>query len=159
MKKVIHIFDTIIDWISILLMSAVVIVVLLQIVFRFIIQKPLSWSEELSRYIFIWIVYLGGYLCTKSNSHLGITYFVDILPVKVRKIVKLVANIFLIVYMAIVIYYGFILSFRVMGQPSAVLRVPMGIVYMAIPLGMTFMLLRLIFNFYEGKQSQPEGAL
>ncbi len=159
MKKVIRIFDAVIDWLSIFLISAVVIVVLLQILFRFVIQKPLSWSEELSRYLFIWIVYIGSYLCTKSNSHLGITYFVDILPTKIAKVVRTIANICLVIYMVVVIYFGFSLSFRVMGQPSAVLRVPMGIVYMAIPLGMTVMLMRMFFNFIEGKQNRPEGAL
>lgn len=159
MKKLIRTIDALVDSISVLLLVLVVGVVLLQIIFRFFILKPLSWSEELSRYLFIWIVYIGGYLCTKSNSHLGITFFVDASPKKLSKLMTFVANLSIIIYMLIVIFYGFQLSVKVMRQPSAVLRVPMGVVYGAIPVGMLLMLIRLIFNFIEKKGSRPEGSL
>ncbi len=159
MKKIIKILDTVIDWFLVFILSAVIIVVMLQILFRFVIQKPLSWSEELSRYLFIWLVYIGGYVCTRSNSHLGLTFFVDSMPKKMGKIMSIISNGAVFIYQIIVISFGFQLVSRVMRQPSAVLRVPMGFIYLAIPLGMLLMFIREILNLIEHKSNRSEGSL
>ena len=159
MKKFIAAIDNIVEWISAILAIGVVIVCLLQIVFRFIIQAPLSWSEELSRYLFIWFVYIGGYLSTRSNSQLGITFFVDSMPKTIGKVVSAFSQLLVFFYQAIVVFYGFQLVSRVMNQPSAVLRVPMGIIYAAIPVGMALMILREVFNLVEHKSNRAEGTL
>ena len=159
MRKFIFIVDNIVEWISAILAVGVVIVCLLQIVFRFIIQAPLSWSEELSRYLFIWIVYIGGYLCTRSNSQLGITFFVDSMPKKIGRMVSIVAQLLVFFYQAVVVFFGFQLVSRFMNQPSSVLRCQMGVFYDAIPSGMSLMMLREIFNIVEHKSNRAEGTL
>lgn len=159
MKKIIKGFDIVIDWLSICFLLSVVFVVILQIIFRFVIQKPLSWSEEFSRYAFIWVVYLGGYVCTRNNAHLGITFFVDSLPHVPQKIINFIATAAVFIYMIFVVIWGFQLSFKVMRQPSAVMRIPMGYVYMAIPIGMLLMIIRMIFNLLEHHSMRAEGSL
>lgn len=156
MDKARKILNAIIEWFLVLLMVAVIGVVLLQIIFRFFVSKPLTWSEELSRYLFIWISYIGGYLCSRNGSHMGIDYFVDRIPGIVGKIVKALAKLTLLAYMGVVCYYGFILSDRVMMQVSPAMHLPMGYVYMAIPLGMLLMLITSIVNIFEKPKKEGE---
>ncbi|QQO09644.1 TRAP transporter small permease [Breznakiella homolactica] len=149
MKKFLSGLDTVINIVIVIQMIIVVATVLLQILFRSVIVKPLSWSEELSRYAFIWIVYLGGYLAVRHKSQLGITLLTDRLSGKSKKAVILTGKALMIVYMAIVTFYGTKLSLQVMGQPSAVMRMPMGVVYMAIPLGMFLMFIGTVAESVE----------
>lgn len=152
MKKVIRIIDALVNLILIALLVAIIVTVVLQIFFRFFISKPLSWSEEFSRYGFIWISYIGGYICSRNNSHLGISVFVDSLPSTIGKIVRWIANICLVIYQGVVCYYGAELCMKVMRQTSPVLRAPMGVVYAAIPIGMFLMLIATVYGIFSKKE-------
>ena len=52
--------DRTINWVLALLMAAMVVVITAQVWYRFILNDPLSWSEELGRYLFVWISFLGA---------------------------------------------------------------------------------------------------
>ncbi len=133
----------------IILMISLTTIVVMQIVFRFIIKSPLSWSEELSRYIFIWLVYIGGYLTVRNNSNLGLTYFAERLPIRLRKFNNVLSIVIITLYMLIVGVAGIVLSVKVMSQPSAIMRIPMGIVYFAIPIGMFLMAIGMVASLYN----------
>ena len=48
----------------------------LQVIFRYFFNHPLFWSEELSRYCFVWIVFVGAAIAVKHGAHIGVDYFV-----------------------------------------------------------------------------------
>ena len=60
------------------LLAVMVVVVFLQVIFRFIIRSSLPWSEELSRYVMVWIVFLGASIGIKRKSHIGVEVVVDV---------------------------------------------------------------------------------
>ena len=62
---------------SVIVISVVMILVTLaQVVFRYLIAAPLPWSEEMARYCFVWIVFLGGAIGLARGIHLGVDLFV-----------------------------------------------------------------------------------
>ena len=70
---------------SIIVISVLMVTVTLaQVIFRYLLTAPLPWSEELSRYCFVWIVFLGGALGLSRGIHLGVDLFVGMLPEKYR---------------------------------------------------------------------------
>jgi TRAP-type C4-dicarboxylate transport system permease small subunit len=69
-----------IDVLAIAAFSGILLCVLLQVFFRYVLSDPLVWSEELARYLFIWCAFLGWIVASRKRSHLAMTFVVDKLP-------------------------------------------------------------------------------
>jgi len=65
---------------GVLLIAAYTVLVLLQVFFRYVLNDPLTWSEELARYLFIWCAFLGWIVASRKRSHLAMTFVVDKMP-------------------------------------------------------------------------------
>ena len=57
------------------------------VVLRYIFNNPLTWSEELARYLFIWCAFLGWLVASRRHSHLAMTFVVDRLPGSVQTVI------------------------------------------------------------------------
>jgi len=132
------------DWIGyfFLVMFSVIMVVatFLQVIFRYFFNHPLFWSEEVSRYCFVWIVFVGAAIALKHGSHIGVDYFVKYLPSRVKTILALLINCGIAVFLILVIFQSILVVQVNMSQYSPAIRIPMGLVYLAIPVGFTMML-------------------
>lgn len=117
-----------------LLLIVMVVVVFAQVIFRFVLEQPLPWSEEVARYIMVWIAFLGAALAIEKRAHPLVEVFVNLLPVKVRIPVHILAVGLSCIFYTIILYYGLMFVTSSMTQPSAVMRIPMGCVYVVIPL-------------------------
>jgi TRAP-type C4-dicarboxylate transport system permease small subunit len=69
-----------IDALVIAAFSGILLCVLLQVFFRYVLNDPLTWSEELARYLFIWCAFLGWIVASRKRSHLAMTFVVDKMP-------------------------------------------------------------------------------
>ncbi|MCO5163933.1 MAG: TRAP transporter small permease [Mesorhizobium sp.] len=127
---------------SIIAISLVMILVTLaQVVFRYVIAAPLPWSEELARYCFVWIVFLGGAVGLARGVHLGLDLFVNMLPHKVRRALDAVTNAVIACFAATVIYASYPVINMNMFQRSPALGVQMSWIYVAIPISMALIFL------------------
>ena len=137
------------------LLAVMVIVVFAQVIFRFVLEKPLPWSEEVARYIMVWITFLGAALAVKKMAHPQVEVFVDFLPRKIRFSVYIVAMALSCIFYTVIVYYGSMFVTSSMMQPSAVMRIPMGLVYMVIPISGLLLILNSlaqIQNFNSDKR-------
>lgn len=148
MKKVLYIYDMIEDKILILQLAVAVIVIFLQVVMRYIFNNSLSWSEEIARYLYIWQGWLGISLVERKRSHIAI----DIIKEKLPYIPKIVLNvivriicIFTAVFMAN-IGFKMVLFSAASGASSTALRIPLALIYAAMPVGCTLYSIRVLFN-------------
>ena len=71
-KTVFEIMDRCINWFLALLMAGMVVIISAQVWYRFILNDPLSWSEEAGRYLFVWISFMGAAAGVRYQVHLGI---------------------------------------------------------------------------------------
>ena len=147
-KRLQKITDTILSFAAFILIAGVVLVILLQVFYRFVLKLPLSWSEELSRFLFVWMVYIGTYIALRRGIVLSITMFIDKLPKQIKKWEKIFSNLLMCFYLIIVLVQGINISIINLKQPSPVLRMPMGYVYFAIPAGAFLMLLNYVLNIF-----------
>jgi C4-dicarboxylate transporter DctQ subunit len=121
---------------------------------RYIFNDSLTWSEELSRYAFVWFVYTSAAYAVRYQRHVKFNFLVNILhkisPIY-GKILKLIALLIWISFLVFVVYFSFqtVLNQYEMGQVSPANQIPMYIVYLGLPLGtalMTFRVLQHIVN-------------
>jgi len=118
-----------------------VIVTLAQVVFRYVIAAPLPWSEELARYCFVWIVFLGGAIGLSRGIHLGVDLFVNKLPEPVRRGLDALTSALIAGFAATVIYASYPVINMNMLQRSPALGVQMSWIYIAIPISMALIFL------------------
>lgn len=119
--------------------------VFIQIIYRYVLLKPIPWSEELARYLFEWCTFLGSSIAVKEKAHVGVEMFVNLLPKTLRKVAAIVSYLGSIIFVGLMTYFGFILVSRTTGQVSAAMRMPMALAYLSIPLGSGFMLLNFLY--------------
>lgn len=132
----------------VILSAIMVVVIFLQVFMRYVMQNSLSWSEELARFCFIWLVYLGISYGVKRQRHISVDVVLHIFKEKGKIILSIVANILFLAFAIVIVIYGYDISAQLLswGQQSPALHIPMGLVYLAAPVGMALTSIRLIQN-------------
>ena len=151
MKKTAQLFSFIADslsriskWLLVIIGAAMSLIVLLQVFFRFVIYVPFPWSEELARYLMIWMGMLGSFLAMRRGRHIGVTVIVERLPLPLQGIITFFIRIVLIAFLCIIAKEGLSLAFFNAAQNSPAMEVPMVFPYLAIPVGAALMIVQLI---------------
>ena len=139
-------FDRLEEYILVGGLAVLVFLVCLQVTMRYFFHTGLTWSEEVARFLFLWLVWLGAAYAAKRGSHLMIEAFVQKLSPKSRSNVELVALLIWIVFSAFLTWKGAELTMILVKrrQLSPILEIRMAWAYAAVPVGAGLMLLRLL---------------
>lgn len=133
---------------------------LLQVFTRFVLNDSLTWTEELARFLFMWVSFLGGALCVKNWTHARITVVADFVPHKIQTAFRIISYIIIVVCCYVMVTQGFSLIATVSAQKSPMLRIPMSVFYGACPVGSIFMglyaILKIVRWVLELKSPQKE---
>ncbi|WP_234186709.1 TRAP transporter small permease [Shinella sp. NM-101] len=128
------------------LMAAMSALIGTQIFMRYVMQSSLSWSEELARYFFIWMTYLGIAYAVRKDAHIRVTMGVELLSHRWQIAVRILTHIIFAAFAFFVMYQGWFLVEKTLrfGQKSASLGIPMGIIYVAPLTGFALTGVRLV---------------
>lgn len=125
-------------------MSAVMAVtILLQVFLRYVVKASLPWSEELARYLMVWIGLIGASLAMHEGRHVGVTLLVDRTRGLARKLLTGVALLAVLWFLWLMLSEGTRLLQNIWQQRSPAMNLPMVIPYAAIPLGAVFMMVQV----------------
>lgn len=133
--------------IVVILMTVITTLIGVQIFMRYVMGASLSWSEELARYCFIWMSYIGVSYAVRRNVSISTTVLTDAFSSRlVRLIIGLFANLVFAAFALLVVTQGIMLVQKIsgFGQKSASLGLPMAYVYAAPVAGFTLTLFRLV---------------
>lgn len=140
--------DVVLKWVLVIIMAAMTINVLWQVFSRFVLQSPSSFTEELARYMLIWIGILGAAYVAGQKMHLAI----DLLPTKLtgkpKVYLEIFINLSIFVFALVVMVIGGIrlVSITLMlNQISAAMQIPLGYIYTVLPISGVLM---VFYSFY-----------
>lgn len=133
-----------------------VITVFTQVIFRFVLQQPLSWSEEVARYVCVGIIWMGAAAVVREDGHPGMDLLTRSLPPAWQRGVQLLVNLMVAATFVTVAVTGSQLAYGNMTQPSPAMELPMGIPYAAIPLSAVIILLNLICYVFFPKKAEGD---
>ena len=141
--------------------GVIVVVGFAQVLFRFFFESPLSWSEELVRYVFVWSVFLTAAIAFNLNRHISIDFLTTWYPPRLQRVFALVSWGCVILGVVVVFVLGMqlIQSPSVRLQKSPAMEIPMTLPYAAIPVGCVVMMvniLRAAWRTWQGKQAPAE---
>lgn len=141
-----------------LLFGVMVVVSLAQVFFRYVLNDSLTWSEELARYLFVWVSFLGAAIALHRKMHIAVDILTSIVSERARRIMLLITQVAVLFLLVVLIGYGMRITLLTWNTPSAALRIPMGLVYLAIPTGAFCMLVILICQFLDRTTASQDAA-
>lgn len=141
--KITKVIDKAEDVCLVSMFALMVFFIFLQIIMRFIVNHSLVWSEELGKFIFVWISWLGISIGERRNEHIKITLLVDKLSPKWQKIFEIIAYLILAAIILVTLYYAVVMvQFQVRVRYAGI-KISTSWGYLSLVLGCSFMLLRL----------------
>jgi TRAP-type C4-dicarboxylate transport system permease small subunit len=144
------------------ILAAMTILVFLTVIYRYFLLAPISWGEEMARFLFIALSMLGAALAMKDRSHFTITILTDKFPAAVRTGLEVVVALGATALLGVVIGKGWSLTLLNRNQISPALGVPMSVAYLPVPLGATLMLLflwmDLLLRRHGGRAAAADGT-
>jgi TRAP-type C4-dicarboxylate transport system permease small subunit len=132
------------ELIMMVMMAFLVVVVVASVIFRYVLLSPLSWSEEVGRYVMIWLGFLGASLAIREGQHVGVEFVVNRVPPRLGTWLWGLARAGVAAFLLVVMIYGFSLVANLWDQLSPVLEIRMTWPYLAIPVGSLLMLIQLV---------------
>jgi TRAP-type C4-dicarboxylate transport system permease small subunit len=131
-----------VNWFMIALMALMTLFIFMQVIYRYVLKQPLSWSEELSRYFFSAITLFGAVLLYRDNKHINMTLLKDMIKNAAAKTaVDIFSSLLVLFFLAVVIRYGFPMSFKILNLNSvspSMVWLKMGYVFLLLPVSAAF---------------------
>lgn len=135
-----------------------VLIVFLNVILRYFFHSGLTWSEELARYQFVWVVFLGAILAYKDKGHLAVDLLVGVVPKRLQKVLFLLSNAVIIAVLVLLIHGLVRLIYLSQGTLSPALEMPVNILSYAGLLAcfcMAFMAILQTIQFVFLDKSYP----
>lgn len=117
------------------------VVVALQVFCRYILNHSLFWSEELARYILVWLTFLGSSAAYRRRVHPGIDILTSRLSAGVRRWAAAAVHLISIAFFGVMVWYGYGFAWFVRKQISPALNTPKWIIFSVIPVAGTVLML------------------
>jgi TRAP-type C4-dicarboxylate transport system permease small subunit len=132
---------------------SLVVLVLVAVFFRYGLNRSLSWSDEVVRYLFVWCTLLGAAVTLREREHIRVEYFVELLPPRVRRTVDAAMLLGVCLFQVALIVLGSMWVWSTRGSYTSALQWPLNLFfYAALPctaaLGAWYALRRLLGGAY-----------
>ena len=129
------------EYLVIGLMGALAILVAVEVFFRYVLNASISWYDEFAGYLLVWVTFWGAVLALDRGRHIGFETVLERFPILAQKLTMTIVYLLLITLQVVLVYYGWMLTTQLSGETAITLPVPIGLVYLVIPLTGAMMLL------------------
>ena len=126
---------------------------------RYVLRAQAEWTDELARFLLIWIALLGGAVAFGTKGHLGVDYFVGKLHPEGAKLMAIIGQVMVLVFSVAVLLIGgsqVVRNTLAMQQTTPALGWKMGHVYLALPIAGLFVIIYTLENLVEILKASPE---
>ncbi|MBM7551613.1 TRAP transporter small permease [Thalassobacillus pellis] len=141
-------------------LATMFVLVFANVVLRYAFNSGITWSSEMSRYLFVWLVFLGAIAALKDNMHLNMDLVTSILPPKAKKVFFVISNLLVLCTLGLFLKGSWSMTLLTMQRLSPATNIPLGYVYgvgiiASIAMG-GIVLVRLVRTLVKGEK---EGSL
>jgi TRAP-type C4-dicarboxylate transport system permease small subunit len=149
--------DGTVRWMVIVLMGIMTVLVSAQIVSRYVFNFPLGWTEEMARFSFVWVSFLGASALMQVREHINVTVFVERFPLRLRALCGFLANCCGLICTYFFLIGGIALTSNEWRQLAPATEVPMGWIYLVIPASAALMGTWALLQTVESAQALIKG--
>ncbi len=134
------------------LVGVIVLITLAAVWWRYILNSPLPWPEQVSRIMFVWVTFIGAAILYRERLHVAIDMFVSLLPLHLRIVVGWAVELSVLAFNVILLIYGLRLSLGTLTQTFGALDISPATFYFAGPTAAAMMIL-----FFAERVLSPTG--
>jgi TRAP-type C4-dicarboxylate transport system permease small subunit len=131
------------------LVAVMTVVVFLQVLYRYVLTQPLHWSEELARYLFVWLSILGATLGLQKRGHFGLDFFFRMLPEQAKRCMGFLIHLLMGAVVLVILVQGITLVQKTILQESPAMGISMSWAYASLPVGGALMAVHLFVIFLK----------
>ncbi len=139
-----RLLSRLVETLVILIAGIIVAIVTAEVTLRYLFSHSMIFTEELSRYLMVWIVFLGSALAIRDGSHIRIQILVNRLGPRLQQIVKLAAYALIIAFLIFITVEGLKILPRQLQQMCITIDISLFYFYLAIPVGSILMIIFLL---------------
>lgn len=139
-------------------LSVMFLILLAQVIMRYVFSRPLTWSEEAARFIFVYVSFIGISYAYRQKGHIRMEVVVNLFPQAVRRGLEVLINLGTIALFCYMIPFSFRFIGIQAGVKATATHIPMSIVYTALPLGMALSCVRLLISSLRIVWGEEENA-
>lgn len=152
-----RVLQGLVRWIVIVLMGIMTVLVSAQIISRYVFNFPLGWTEEMARFSFVWVSFLGASALMQVREHINVTVFVDVFPPRLRTLCGFLANCCGLICIYFFFIGGIALTTNEWQQLAPATEVPMGWIYVVIPASAALMGTWVLLQTIESARALVKG--
>jgi TRAP-type transport system small permease protein len=138
-------------------LAAMSIAVFGNVVLRYVFNSGLTWSEEISRYLFVWMVFLGAIAALKDKMHLGVDIVVNALPKRLQKVVFLISNAIVLYLLWLVLQGSWKMTILNMNSTGPATGMPLSYLYGIGIVSSIWMMILIISSLFKAIRGKAEN--
>jgi TRAP-type C4-dicarboxylate transport system permease small subunit len=131
------------------ILVALVTVTFSQVVFRYLLQAPLAWSEELARFLLMWMASLSAAYAFKTRSHFALRFVVDRFNPSVQRAIGTFVTFLVVTFLAVFAYQSLKFTIEVRNMTAPATQMSMAVPYSSALVGSVLMLYYVIVNWWQ----------
>jgi TRAP-type C4-dicarboxylate transport system permease small subunit len=141
--------NEVVKYLAAVLLASMTIIVFLQVLFRYVLNHPLDWSEELGSFAFVWMSLLGASIGIKRRENPRLDLIVNLFPRKIQRTIEGLYNLAILFLLAVLFIYGARLTVSMKSQLTAALQYSVSFVYIVLPISAAIMFIHLAIQTFE----------
>ncbi|MEI8190866.1 MAG: TRAP transporter small permease [candidate division NC10 bacterium] len=151
--------DRCINGILALIMGGMTVLVFSSVVLRYVLNNPVTWSEELASLLFAWLTFVGAYVGFRTHSHIRIDTLTMYLPAGVRSGLLRAVDAGVLLILGIFVWQGFSLVTTTWSLEFPAMEISRGYLYLSLPIGACLMLVAILLSSRSdvGRRGKEEG--
>jgi TRAP-type C4-dicarboxylate transport system permease small subunit len=150
--------DWVVDSFLGILVLGMTVVVFISVFYRYVLNHPLSWSEEITRLMIVWLSFVGAYAAMRENKHIGFDLLVAKFPEWLRRLTALFGQVLIAVFLIVVVWEGFIFSREFTAVTMPYTDIPIGLFYYSVfPVSGILMLAQTVLNIIEAVKARKKA--
>lgn len=143
-SKVLAKIIRVIECILMVLLAAALIIITLQVLFRYILAAPLNWSEQTARCLFIWMIMLAVPVLFYRKGAVAFDLLVDMMPRKAQDVLKIIVELLVLGFAVFYLITSIQLCIQTGSRILSGIEIPMNLLYSAPPVAMIITILVVI---------------
>ena len=146
--KIYAMLQKIIKYLIAIFLTSMVVLVFANVISRYFLNFAIAWTEEVSRFMFIWVVFLSAVLAYVNDEHLKLDILEKKLPEKTGQVVAVICDLIVMYAIYLITAGGLNLATQSWNWLSPAISFSYGIVYLVVPICGGIMLLQTLFKLY-----------
>jgi len=150
------------DWLAFVIFWSLAFIVFLQFFTRYVLNDSLAWTEEIARYALMWVVFIGGAMVTRRNTHIAVELLANAMkPGRLRATLLAFVDFVKLGFIGLLAFLSWTIMERMAVQRMTVFDLPMSYVYGGVAFGCFLMLIRQVINVWRNARvgwSRPDDV-